>query len=538
MINLDQCQEEIDLDEITSCDGFDELKEDVQQAQEDNQDINTDNHIITHSEEIAYNIVNPPTPDPTPDPEPTPEPTPTYTVTFDSQDGTLVDSQTVDHGSLATVPTEPTKEGYTFGGWYKEAGCNNPWDFASDTVTANVTLYAKWTINSYTLVMSKTGSGTGTTTPTLGNHIYDYGIEITISASPATSSTFNGWSGDATGTSNVTLTMSGNKSVTATFTLKSYTITASAEANGSISPSGAVGVNHGADQTFTITAYANYHIADVLVDGDSVGAVGTYTFTSVTADHTIAATFAIDTYTVTYDGNGSTDGTVPIDGSSPYDYGANVTVLGNTGILVKTGYDFDGWNTAAGGDGTPRAANDTFDIGAADVILFAQWTPLYALRETGPAGGLIFYVKEGGYSDGWMYLEAAPADTQLENKEWGSYLTLIGGTGTGIGTGQGNTTLIVDWLDDPDHTETDRAAQVCVALVYGSYSDWFLPSRDELDLMYENLKVFGVGGFADYEYWSSSEHSADRAWLQRFINGLQGYYNKYDNLRGRAVRAF
>ena len=58
-------------------------------------------------------------------------------------------------------------------------------------------------------------------------------------------------------------------------------------------------MNYGASQTFTITPAANYHVADVLVDGASVGAVTSYTFTNVTANHTIAASFAIDTYTIT-----------------------------------------------------------------------------------------------------------------------------------------------------------------------------------------------------------------------------------------------
>src|SRR5665648_714303 len=76
LVNLGQVQEEIDLDEITSSDGFDELKEDIQQAQEDNQDFTTDNLVNTQAEEIADNIVNPPEPTPTPDPDPSPTPTP------------------------------------------------------------------------------------------------------------------------------------------------------------------------------------------------------------------------------------------------------------------------------------------------------------------------------------------------------------------------------------------------------------------------------------------------------------------------------
>ena len=74
-----------------------------------------------------------------------------------------------------------------------------------------------------------------------------------------------------------------------------YEITASAGTGGSIAPSGAVSVSRGSDQAFTISPDAGYHVADVLVDGASVGAVAGYSFTGVEADHTIAASFAIDT---------------------------------------------------------------------------------------------------------------------------------------------------------------------------------------------------------------------------------------------------
>src|SRR3989344_8859806 len=73
-----------------------------------------------------------------------------------------------------------------------------------------------------------------------------------------------------------------------------WTITASAGANGSIAPSGAVSVDDGADAAFTITASGGYHVAEVLVDGISVGAVASHAFTAVVADHTIAVSFAAD----------------------------------------------------------------------------------------------------------------------------------------------------------------------------------------------------------------------------------------------------
>lgn len=74
---------------------------------------------------------------------------PTYTVTFDSRSGSLVASITgVTSGSAITAPVTPTRSGYTFGGWYKESACTNAWNFSVDTVTVNITLYARWTSNS------------------------------------------------------------------------------------------------------------------------------------------------------------------------------------------------------------------------------------------------------------------------------------------------------------------------------------------------------------------------------------------------------
>ena len=69
-----------------------------------------------------------------------------HTVTFDMNDhGTAPTSQTINYGGKVTKPNDPSAAGYTFGGWYKEATCTNAWNFSSDTVTANTTLYAKWT---------------------------------------------------------------------------------------------------------------------------------------------------------------------------------------------------------------------------------------------------------------------------------------------------------------------------------------------------------------------------------------------------------
>ncbi|GHT15108.1 hypothetical protein AGMMS4956_14360 [Bacteroidia bacterium] len=66
------------------------------------------------------------------------------TLTFDSQGGSEVAAKYIEKDATATPPADPTKSGYIFDGWYKEAACTNAWNFATDVVTANVTLYAKW----------------------------------------------------------------------------------------------------------------------------------------------------------------------------------------------------------------------------------------------------------------------------------------------------------------------------------------------------------------------------------------------------------
>ena len=119
---------------------------------------------------------------------------------------------------------------------------------------------------------------------------------------------FDKWSGDVSNvldvnSSSTTISMpASSTAVTATYKTKTFTITASFGTNGSISPAGPVSVNYGSSQAFSITPAADYHVANVLVDGISVGAVSGYTFTNVTADHSISATFSanISSYIVTF----------------------------------------------------------------------------------------------------------------------------------------------------------------------------------------------------------------------------------------------
>ena len=165
----------------------------------------------------------------------------------------------------------------------------------------------------------------------------------------------------------------------------------------------------------------------------------------------------------------------------------------------------------------------------------------YNLGDTGPAGGIVFYDK-GEFTDGWRYLEAAPASTEWESKPWGGGGSTSevgeGANGTAIGTGAANTQAIVAeyGANEPDDNRSDYAAKLCDDLEYGGYSDWFLPSKDELNEMYKQREA--IGDFPSADHWSSSENTAFYAWKQYFGDGSQGDFAKGYTYRVRAVRAF
>ncbi|MDR1787972.1 MAG: DUF1566 domain-containing protein [Treponema sp.] len=119
--------------------------------------------------------------------------------------------------------------------------------------------------------------------------------------------------------------------------------------------------------------------------------------------------------------------------------------------------------------------------------------------DIGPGGGYVFYDK-GDYSSGWRFLEAAPADL-------GTYT----------------------W---------DAAKRACMDYRGGGYSDWSLPEKDVLKLMYTNLRGNKGLGFSRLSYWSSSEGYNGLAWNQSFVDGIQGSNLKYYVYSVRAVRAF
>ena len=186
-------------------------------------------------------------------------------------------------------------------------------------------------------------------------------------------------------------------------------------------------------------------------------------------------------------------------------------------------------------DGLLQSIRDS-DIGLQASNHEAPAYGTYRIGDTGPAGGIVFYDK-GFVSDGWRYLEAAPSGMEFKAR-WGAHERRVAGTETGIGSGKQNTRLIVEHLNSAG--ESGHAAQLVAGLNFGGFTDWFLPGRDELNLMYANLSQKGLGGFdTDGWYWSSSQYDNLNAWLQYFGNGRQySFFGKTNTNSVRAIRAF
>ena len=196
-----------------------------------------------------------------------------------------------------------------------------------------------WNASSNVSWMTITSGSRGT-----GNGTVYYSINANSDSSSRTASS-------TIAKNTFTVTQEGNSTTT-------YTITASAGTGGTISPTGTVTVSRNASRSFTITPSTGYSIDRVIVDGSSVGAVSTYTFSNVTANHTISASFKADTTTYTITASAGTGGTISPAGT--------VTVSRNASrsftIAPNKGYSID------------RVIVDGSSVGAVSTYTFSNVT--------------------------------------------------------------------------------------------------------------------------------------------------------------------
>ncbi len=169
----------------------------------------------------------------------------------------------------------------------------------------------------------------------------------------------------------------------------------------------------------------------------------------------------------------------------------------------------------------------------------STYTGIYQtiIGKTGPGGGKVFYAAEALQPWG-RYLEAAPNDYQVNGLrsgvKWDCFGTTTGATATAIGTGKANTATIVTWCPT-----AGTAAHVAADYRGGGKSDWFLPSRGELNEMRPHRGE--IGGFAQEfapHYWSSSEDCAYSEYYQGIYRGPQGSGSECNSGYVRPVRAF
>ncbi|EAE7687253.1 LPXTG cell wall anchor domain-containing protein [Listeria monocytogenes] len=322
-----------------------------------------------------------------------------YTATFNN-DGTTT-TQTVDYQEALTEPTEPTKDGYTFDGWYDAQTGGNKWNFATNKMPANnITLYARYSVKSYTATFDKEGT---TTTQTA-----NYDSLLTEPAAPTKDGyTFDGWYDAETGGNkwNFATNKMPAKNVTlyARFTVKSYTATFDKDGT-------------------TTTQTVNY---DSLIQEPTAPTKDGYTFTGwydaetggdkwdfaankmPAKNVTLYARFSTNAYTATFDKEGTTT-TQAVD----YD-----SLLTEPTAPTKDGYTFDGWYDAeTGGNKWNFATNK---MPAKNMTLYAHfslkaYTATFNVEDTTTTQAVDYEAlieeptaptKEGHTFDGWYDAE-------------------------------------------------------------------------------------------------------------------------------------
>lgn len=370
-------------------------------------------------------------------------------VSDDTTKGTVSPAgQTIEHGKNATV-TATRKTGYKLEGWYNgttKVSSSATYTFAP---TANITLTAKWSVYNITIPVNVSPIGAGTTSPS--PFTGQEGSTVNITATPATGYKFAYWTDgvdDTHYTNNPQpVVMLSVKTLTAYFTLKSYTVTWNAN-GGTVSPA-SVSKTHGSTlgtlPTPTRAATAEYSYTFAGWFTAASGGTQISSTTTVTGNVTYYAhwTATKRSYTATFNGNG---GGTPSPSTITKEYN---TALGTLPTCTRTGYTFLGWYTASSG-GTKIS---TTTVVTKDITYYAQWSINSYTLTFNPNGGTVTPTsKDLEYNSayGTLPTPTRASDAQYTYTFAGWYTAATGGTQVTAATKMAakDTTVYAHWASN------------------------------------------------------------------------------------------
>lgn len=274
-----------------------------------------------------------------------------------------------------TLTAKAAPTGYDFVGWYEGSNLVSTSLSFSVTLTANRTLVAKYKIKSYTVNATSEDTNKGTVSP--AGQTVEHGANATVVATPKAAYNFAGWYNGATKVSSnasYTFAVTANISLTAKFTIKTFTTTTANSTGGTASVNKS-SVEYGGSAIWTATPSTGYNFSK----WSNNTTANPLTVSNITANTHITPVFVLKSYTVTWNGNGGT----PSKSSSSFHYN---DALGTLPTATRTGYTFKGWSTSA--SGSVNVSTTTKVTG--NVTYYAIWQiNSYTLTVTAGTGGTV-----------------------------------------------------------------------------------------------------------------------------------------------------
>ena len=253
---------------------------------------------------------------------------------------------------------------------------------AASMIAGKVFTFSQSGVSSYIITAT---AGTGGSISPSGSVKVTSGANQSFAIAPNTGYNVSGVTIDGTPVGAITSytfsNVKGNHTIAAAFTAKTYTISATAGTGGSTSPSGGVSVTYGSNKTFAIKPNTGYSISDVTIDGTSVGAIASYTFSNVKGNHTIAAAFTVKTYTIS--ATAGTGGSISPSGSVSMTYGSSKAFV----ITPGTGYSIS--DVTVDGASVGAVTSYTFTGVKGNHSIAATFTQAYTISASAGTGGSI-----------------------------------------------------------------------------------------------------------------------------------------------------